>query len=243
MARIHKLFAGKVGAVVLYERLGTPCMRSLADRVRQSKATKKAASLFGKAAGISRVLREGLTKILPDYKNRQVMYPLNRALQEWLTSSDLKGFVTELPAFDELQFNAETNIQERLNAPVTIDWNKPKNITLRFPDDDLYKTIKSPAHTIGIYLELAVTGCKIADGHSTGSYFTSIKLTANSPTPSVIDLPFQLQSSCLTIVVAALKYERIENRFTRIVKNKKWLPVGVIGACYGKSWFRQPQFS
>src|SRR5688572_17531774 len=128
MARIPSLFSGKVGPVVLYERNGTPCMRSLASRVRQSKATKKAATLFGKAARIGKTLREGLAAILPDPKNRLVMYPMNQALQQWLKVSDLNSFITKLPALNDLQFNTETDIHYRLQVPVSIAWNKPKKI-------------------------------------------------------------------------------------------------------------------
>ena len=234
MASLSNLLSGRIGNLIFYERNGKTCIRSRAKRVRQTKATKSSAALFGKVATINKALRSGLDKILPESKERAIMLRLNQQLLPLLKHTELKGFSETLPEIDQFQFNEATDITARLNIPFNVDWKKKQAIQLNFSHANLFKAIKSPKGTIAIYLELAIAGCKTADATSTANYFTSVKLTAGAPGPATIELPCQLQTGCITIVVAALKYEILKNRIPSIITNKKWLPVGIISACYGK---------
>jgi hypothetical protein len=69
----HIVLNGKLGNLVFYEFRGVPCTRTLPSKVRQTKATKKSARLFGRATSLSAALRGGLGNFLPQDKGRRIM--------------------------------------------------------------------------------------------------------------------------------------------------------------------------
>jgi len=234
MGSLAKQLSGKIGNVIFYDRNGKWCIRSRATRVRQTKATKAAAVLFGKAAKMGKTLRSGLNDILPDSRERKMMYRMNKSLLLWLQSSRPKSFELNLPFIDHFQFNQDSDLKEKIKLPIVIDWKKRGKVIVHFPETDILKVVTSPKDTVAIYVEIAITGCKVSDGSSTGRYFTSIEISEQSPAPSKVELPFQLKNEFLTIVVAAVKFERSKNGYSAIAPEKRWLPLAVIGSCYGK---------
>lgn len=101
MARINKIFAsGTIANVIFYELHGKPCARSRPARVRQTTATKGAANRFGRAKTASRLLRQALAGLIPEYRSRALMYRADAGLLAWIgrLSVSPQGIIN-LPGF------------------------------------------------------------------------------------------------------------------------------------------------
>lgn len=95
-------FIGRVGNMIGYKRNGVYYMRSVPEKVTQTKATKKAANNFGKASNKGGLIRNALKPHLDVICDKSHVYRLNSKL---IKSSDLRN----LPGF---RFNNKTGIDQ-----------------------------------------------------------------------------------------------------------------------------------
>src|SRR5665213_1153418 len=99
---------GTVENIIYYQWKGIHCIRTVPARVRQTKATKKAATDFGMAVKSSAVARSMFSKLMPQQPaGRSVIYKVDGAFRQWLQGNPLKdpAPVNEIPFFDGISFN------------------------------------------------------------------------------------------------------------------------------------------
>jgi hypothetical protein len=230
--------SGKVANVIFYEFRGIPCARSSPVKVRQTKATKASAEQFGKAVSIASMLRSGLHTLLPDVKDKDMMYRFNNALLQWLRSSktDKSTIATELPFINEFQFNEKSALDTRLKLPLTIDWKTPGKIILTIPRLNPERLIVAPADTQTVNWQIRVTGCTLDIGKFTGNYSTGFDMEYGSSfiPAQQVQLPFVIKPASITVVAVGLKYTATKKGTFQVIEDKRWLPAGIVGACYGK---------
>jgi len=237
MARQKKvILSGRIANVIFYEFRGKPCARATPARVKQTKATKASARQFGKASCMSRLLRSGLDSVLPDPKDKPMMYRLNNALLQWLLNYKpaRNKLTTDLPFIDQFEFNEESLLSERLKLPLTIDWTKPGKIILDIPKLNPRRDITAPAYTETVHWKIAVTSCSDDLTAVPRKYTTAVDMEYNDKLITVkrITLPFNVQKDEITVVAVGLNYEAAKRGSLQLVRDKQWLPVGVIGGCF-----------
>jgi hypothetical protein len=234
------MLSGRVANVIFYEFRGIPCSRAMPAKVRQSKATKASAKQFGKASRLSKLLRSELVSVLPDPKDKKMMYRLNTALLQWLktTGPDNSGLITRLPFIEGFQFNEATSITERLRLPLTTDWVEPGKVMLNIPQLVPAKDIAVPAGTKTVSWQIAVASCKVNSLPAiTGNYVTAIDMTYNNDNLGAekIELPISLKPGEIAVVALGLKYTVIKKNLPMVITDKRWQPADIIGAFFMNS--------
>lgn len=233
MARITKVFtSGKIGPVISYEFRGKPCVRAKPQRVRQTKATKASAKLFGKASRLSRLLRGGLKPVLPDPQEKDMMYRLNNTLFRWLQAGmpDPTLIASDPLAINAFEFNTQSELSARLKVKPTVEWIKGKAI-IHIPKLVPAIAISAPARTKTVQWTICLAGCSITDSNQAWNTETTIDMPYNDKEVPAqqIELSFNIPRESITVVAIGLSYiAEKKGRLNKIV-DKKWLPCGVMG--------------
>ena len=225
--------SGLLGNVIFYEFRGKQCARSRPGRVKQSEAAKISSEQFGRASKISAKLRSGFHELLPDTKNKNMMYRLNKVLFQWLRNGDPVDSAQGFSFIDQFQFNEKTSLTEKLKLPLTIDWDEPGRIIVNIPKLLPSRDIAAPAGTETVQWQIAAVSCKIFDHNKfEGDYAVrTIDIIYNEePVPAnKIELPFILKPGLLTVVGLAMKYKVAAKGTSVPVNDERWLPAGIIG--------------
>jgi hypothetical protein len=247
MGRVkHSSVSGKVANLIYYEFRGKSCCRSAPATVRQTAGMKKSASQFGLASRASRYLRKGLTPVLPDEKDKVILYGFNNAILKWLKElqPDENTFSADNFFIDNFQLNQNALLPILVKKPVHTSFSNTGNISIKIPALKPGKDMLAPAGTIRIHFRAQVTACRLdfkdsscyqverqrGDKRSAGIVLDY----ANQPLPSqTLSLHIEQEKSALTVVVLRLQYEVKKNGKLQMVTDKRWMPAGIVGSCFG----------
>jgi hypothetical protein len=236
--------SGRVGNVIYYTYRGKPCCRSVPSHVRQTTATKQRATEFGVAVRLSYLVRKYFKSILPDEKDKRMLYGLNNAALQWFRTSNLNEdtFTTNNFFIDQFQFNAEALLPALVKRQVITDFSQPNGIAVLIPGLMPGKDIVAPAGTKNIYWQIGVTKVRINFKEfrcSVGTTKDMLKKVieipySDQPLPAQqITFPYRLSKSALTVVALCLRYETEVKGKLQMVTDKRWLPGSIIGSCFG----------
>ena len=89
--QITAFLKGKIGNLVMYERMGQQVVRTQKQRVKQSAPTKTCSRNLGVASGAGKALREQLVPVLPFPKSLQMQTTFCGALIHWIGRNDPAG--------------------------------------------------------------------------------------------------------------------------------------------------------
>jgi len=238
MAKPTQIFlSGKIDNLIFYDFKGKPCVRKAPIKVRQSKATKASAKLFGLATSMSAALRQGLATILPAKATHKNMYLLNTALLNWLKEKRSKttGPSNSLSALHGLSFNRDSSIYSYLNRSITVDWSKKDRTVVRIPALTPAKDIAAPVRTQSVIWKIAAASCAVSNPSAAEEKaFAELVMNYDNDPVAVqsIELPFSIGRGDLAVVVISLQYRVAKNGGTSLVTNSKWMPVDLIDAAY-----------
>ncbi len=238
MARITKVFSsGTIGPVITYEFRGTLCARAKPAFVRQSKATKASANLFGRASRLSRLLREGLESVLPDPREKDVMYRLNNTLFRWLQADMPPPSLTTADplSITSFEFNKESELSARLKLKPGVAW-KPGKIVIKIPTLNPSESVKAPAHTKTVYWKFCIAGCSLTDSNDTWNAQATIEMpyiNNREIQEQEIELPFKKRAKSLTVVALGLSFMTAKKAGLTTIADKQWLPCGVLAVNVG----------
>src|SRR5688500_9481742 len=107
------LVSGQIGPVVFYIKNNKGYVRKAAWKVKQSKATKASAALFGKSRTIGRLLRGMITDTLPNLKNNDIKHRFDNPVFQWLRSGNPDGRQENLPYINGHEFNEKSTLHGR----------------------------------------------------------------------------------------------------------------------------------
>ena len=224
---------GKLANIIFYEFRGTPCGRTMPAKVRQTKATKASAKQFGKAATLSKLLRQLLTPVLPDPLNKKMMYRLNATLAKWLRSDKSNAGLSHLEGFE---FNVEALIKEIVRKSISIDWTTKGKVILKMPDLVPVRDIAAPFNTRELHWQIMVVSITHKERPSIrNSYTSSINMAYDSEPRAAenLSIPFIINSGDLTVVAVALQYTSERKGELVIVGDKRWKPANILGLYCG----------
>ena len=239
MAKITKIFiSGKIANLISYERNGTPCVRTMPEEVKQTKATIRSAQNFGKAVRIAKFMRWGLESVIPPIKGRYVEYRMNDAVAQWLTSvkPGKNNTESDLSELCPLGFNKGIALSSVIKCPLEADWTPNGIVTLQLPAIIPNKNIKAPSHTRQLHWAITITGSMINKPESVGSYTASFDMDYNdTPLPAQsIALPFRLRHGSINVIGLSVQYSAIRKGKKKRIMDDGWLPAGIISALHYK---------
>ncbi|MDP4265724.1 MAG: hypothetical protein Q8941_24610 [Bacteroidota bacterium] len=233
------IIGGRIANVIFYEFRGIQCSRSRPRKFRQTRGTIASANKFGIASRLGAVLRRGLTDLLPDPKDKKMMYRFNTVLGQWLRTSnpDKNTATTSIPFVDQFQFNPGSELNTRIKQGLSIDWTTAGMIVVNIPELDPAKDISAPAGTETVHWKIMAVRSVIGQRPSlTAAYKTEMDMPYNEGTQAAkqIELPFELKPNEITIVAIALTYTATKKGELQVITENRWLPAGIVGACCGK---------
>jgi hypothetical protein len=203
------------------------------SKVRQTKATKASARLFGMAASMSAALRQGLKSILPDDKGQQLQYRLNTALLQWLRLEYSKAkALSEFSSISGFEFNQNAPLSLRLRVRVSSDWKQKGRLLIHIPALTPTRDIAAPRDTQTVLFKIAAASCKIENPstrmHSAQAEF-EIPYKQAPVEARQIEIPFSLNRGDLAVVVVALHYRVGSGPIT---SRSTWLPSAIVASAY-----------
>ena len=232
-------YRGTKGNIIYYELNGGFYKRSKPVAVKHTNATKACAGSFGMAVRMSKNLRIALAVMLPDAKDRSLMYRLNSGIYKWLLSVPQKNKISFQPVYemDRFFFNESATLEERLRLSLDVQWTQQGNAVINIPALNPVKDIVAPAHTVSVTMQLAAASCRLADGAIADEWNDAIEISYEPHTiPSQeLVLPFDLEPGCLAVVAVSLKYKVKHRGKIGFSNAPAWMPGGVISAVYRKS--------
>ena len=247
MGRAKNLLAtGKVGNLIFYEYRGQQCCRTAPGTVKQTAGMKKNSSRFGLAACASGYLRSYLEPIFHDAKDKTMLYGFNSAINKWLREfqPNENTFSTSNFYIDNFQFNQQALLPVLVKKPINARFTGSGAITIDVPELMPGTDIIAPPNTVHIHYKARVTGC-VLDFNRNYCFHVhhnrddkrndriTLEYGEQPLPPQSISLQIQPMQRALIVVVFGLQYEVRQGKKTALLTDKSWLPVGVVGSCFG----------
>jgi hypothetical protein len=226
-------FTGRISNIILYRWRDKNCMRTMPVTVRQTDATKRAATNFGRACSVSRILRKSLSPLLPDQKESVMRIGLNTALLKWLRIYDPVIPATDLPFIRLFSFSKPGWITS-LKKYVSVNWETAGKVIINILGFTLPTDLAAPKNTKSVLFQLALTGCKIdtAEGIPYQSRKIDFSYIDSTIPGSSIEFDMYNEPGVLYMVVLSIRYKILMENEMVFCEDEKWMPVSVMGSCF-----------
>jgi hypothetical protein len=190
------------------------------------------------AAHMSAVLRNLLKPGLPDAKDRNMMRRFEQAIVQWLRTGACNNNEPQdnMPFITGFEFNENSLLQERFKLPITVNRSEKNTIAVLIPVTQPTKDIAAPAHTKSITLKLRAAACSLFNDKSLLCTAKEVPVVYNDVAlpAQEIELPLALEAGNITVVMMAIEYAVVKNGVAHLVKDKRWMPAGIINALWNQ---------
>jgi hypothetical protein len=234
-SQINLQITGRIQNVVFYKRGDKYYARSVPARIRQTKATKKRATEFGKASGIGAGLRKQLLPVIPFPADNKMQTRLVSELCSWLQSGfDPEQPCDPVPFLNDFSFTEGDTVTERWKVSLEVTKIADGMLQMKIPAFVPAKNILVPAGTVSVKCHIATGGYHLKNGGETGGFSTSLNFNYNDePVPEqIISLPTPTPSGSLIVTGVSLEYYFNKNGHLQKSMNKAFMPAGIVSAMY-----------
>lgn len=235
-SQVNVQITGRIQNLVFYKMGGKYYARTIPARVKQTKATKKRATEFGKASRTGKAIRQQLFPVIPFPSDNKMQTRLVSALFQWLRSDsyDPKEPCDQVPSVSAFQFTEGSTIKERWRVPLKITVYEPGMLKLRIPAFVPVKSITAPSNTLFVKCNLAAAGCNVEKGIATGSFCTSLDFNYDHKEVAEQTISLHLPTPQGSLIVAALslEYNFVKNGYLQKTMNTAFMPAEVVYAMY-----------
>ena len=234
-SQVNIQITGRIKDLILYKVGDKYYARTAPGKVKQTKATKKRATEFGKASRIGGCLRQQLLAVIPFPGDNKMQTRLVSVLFQWLRSGyDPSKSCAPVPFISNFQFTEGATITERWRVALEVTNPESGLLELKIPSFVPSRSISAPAGTVSVKCHIAVAGCNAESGVATGGFSTSIFYNYNEaevPEQTVM-LPAPTPAGSLLVTAVSLEYNFQKNGHLEKTKNKAFMPSGVVSAMY-----------
>jgi len=211
--------SGTVENIIYYQSRGGSYVRSKPARVKQSKATRKRSTDFGKAATMEKIFRGLLADTIPHPNELAMQRRFRTACYQYLIAqTSLSGF----------SFSDETKLSERLKLMPKLVQTGSGNLLLQLPDLIPAKHIVAPAHSAQVLLHIGIAYCSLEKSADNKRFSQQIAIPFNHPLIPAreIMIPFTLPTNGVLLLAIGLRYYKEKDN--TMIQDKRWLPAGII---------------
>ena len=234
-SQINLQITGRIGNIVFYKRGDKYYSRSVPGRIRQTKATKKCATEFGKASGAGKILREQLLPVIPFPADNKMQTRLVSDLCRWFRSGfDPKQPCDPVPFLNDFSFTKSDTVAERWRVSLQVTKTADGMLEMKIPAFVPAKNILAPAGTVSVKCHIATAGYGLKNGAATGGFSTSLNFNYNDEpvAEQIISLPIPTFSQTLIVTGVSLEYYFNKNGHLQKSMNKAFMPAGIVKAMY-----------
>lgn len=234
-SQIDLQITGRIGNIVFYKRGDKYYARAVSGSIRQTKATKKRATEFGKASRAGKILRQQLLAVIPFPADNKMQTRLVSALFQWLRSgngSEQPG--DPGPFLDGFSFTEGSTIKERWRVSLEVTKTAVGILQLKIPAFVPVTNISAPAGTVSVKCHIAAGGYHLKNGGEAGGFSTSLNYNYNDePIPEqIISLPTPTRSGSLFVTGVSLEYFLNKKGHLQKSTNRGFMPAGIVKAMY-----------
>jgi hypothetical protein len=226
---------GKIGNVIFYKRGDNYYARSVPAKVKQTKATKKSATLFGKASAAGKCLRQQLLPCLPFPRDLTMQVRLVSAISAWLRSAnDPPQPGDPVPFISNFQFTEGYSIKERWSVALQVTKPEEGKLQLTIPAFVPARSLSAPAGTLTVKCNIAATACNVEKGAIAGGFSTSLHFDFNDKEvpEQIVSMPLATSPKNLVVTAVSLEYFSVKSGYPQKIVKKAFMPAGVVSAMY-----------
>ena len=226
---------GRIGNVIFYKRGDNYYARSVPVKVKQTTATKKCSTLFGKASAAGKCLRQQLLPCLPFPKDAAMQVRLVSAIYSWLRSpGEPEQAGSEVPFISNFQFTEGASVRERWKVDLRVKKEDDGGLQLTIPAFVPARSISAPAGTVTVKCNIAATAYTIEKGIIAGGFSTvlNVNLKDAEVPEQVVSLPLPASTGNLVVTAISLEYFSVKNGYPQKIVKKAFMPAGVVSAMY-----------
>lgn len=231
-----KNIKGSLGGMVFSQVGDITVVRSKAEEVKQTAATKRAAAIFGKyVSPFARVFRRALTPTHKRWYDFKMANRMNSQISTILYQHrQLDGtFLFNTQSFDRLagfNFNVGSLLDNSLLKYPTISWGDEK-FSIHVPQY-LSKDIRYPLGISHSQLTIRVDYFNLEEGTHLFSELPSLGLIRHQDGPSGENFEFDFPAGCLAVISASVLFVGNHSSNSILFNSKAFHPAGIIGARY-----------
>jgi hypothetical protein len=228
---------GRIGNVIHYQMNGKYYMRSAPRKFKQTKATKKRATEFGKASSIGAAIREQLRSVISNPTDNKMQTRLVSLIFEWLQSGVINGaeLSYKMALINEFEFIEKGGgIRQRLMLPLQVSNPSPGLVQIEIPAFVPKKSIKAPAQTVSVICNIATGVCDVATGRAKGGSSAQLIFTYDSTPVAAQTISMKLPTPKRSLIVTgvSLEYKILKYGKSRDNENKAFMPAGFVHAMF-----------
>lgn len=231
-----KQIIGMVGGLVFKKgRNGKTIIQSGGGPVKQTKATKTASGIFGKASTLSKAIRVDLSVLINGFYDGAMVNRLNtqnREILEQCYDKDTKQYTFKADSFSRLagfEFNAKSPLSKNLwvEPQLTLTGNQ---LTLSLPAMEINEQLKFPVPCNVCEIKVALAFYNLEQGVHKQSVFQVLEVHTDQPLLPAHDFTFEVPDGCLCVMGMKLGYATLKDNIKIIKNNKAFNPAGLCGA-------------
>ncbi len=233
MARQKNIkFVGTQDNIIYYKWKEVFSMRTKPVSVKQTKATKVSASVFGTASGLGAALRKAFAPLLPNAKDKKMQLQFQTALQNFLQQNKSNNIAAETAAIQlqGFRFNEKADAYGFLQKFVAINSIENNTIHAELKTFNPIQQLPAPKDSSSVTVLLAAASFNPNTGKITDQNFIHQEIIYTSTVDAKqLPIPLQREKDDFIIIAAAIQFNKIENNLPQPVKQLRYLSAMVLG--------------
>jgi len=189
----------------------------------------------GIAANAAAAMRSGVNAIVPLAASATLQKRFARALSRWLGVCDIDKLPAcdHIPALTDFRITSGQSFSDRFNVPVRIT-RVDATLTVCVHDFVPARDVSAPDGTVLLEVVVAVSGCFLNTGTSTGAQVMRIQVPYNESPVASQSLAFAVSPDrgVLLVTGAWLQYYTATKNGIRRVDHPEYQPAGILQARY-----------
>ena len=243
-----KKIRGIVGKTVFKNGRGnTSIVQKAPVAVRQTKATKKSANLFGQGSVLAGAIRYGLSFIIQGNYDPDMINRFNKPVRSIINrcyNKTTETFAFAPDSFEDLigfEFNSRSWLINSLY--VKPETNLTGNIfKISFPEINVKEQLKFPAGSNLCQLEVCVSYIVLDQAMTKHSDSQSVEISDAQETLPAQEFTFETPEGCLCIAGLGLNYFNKQEDVKTVMASKTFHPANICGAVITAGTFVDPGF-
>jgi hypothetical protein len=226
-------FSGRLGNLIYYKMRGKTFVRVAPSKVRQTKATKVKATVFGRASSMGKSIREQLFSVIPFPSDHKMQIRLVSALVQWLNS--FGGKSSDLSFIKEFDFIEKyRTVRKRWKTPLKVSISSPGLVEIKIPAMLPEEAIEFPTGAVAVVCRIAIGVCDVETGIPLASSSTELIFKFNNTKVDAQSISMKLPTlkGSLIVMGMSLTYRIRKVGYEVNYSVKSFMPAGILDAKY-----------
>lgn len=241
-----KYLTGLVGESVSRRgKNGETIVQAAPRKYKQTKATKRAAGVFGQGVKLACTIRKDLHFLIRDNYDGDMITRFNTPVNEVLRhcyDKETEKYTFAQDSFDRLA-GAEFNIRSLLINSLWVATETTLNgniLRLSLPEIKIGEQLKFPLRANVCELNIAMACIALVPGLHKSAMLQSISISKDQQIVPAQEFTFEVPEGCLCVTGIGLQYFSLHNNVKTVLNSKTFNPAGICSAVVSPGTFVKP---